>query len=322
MDNMAAKLVVLAIDQRRKLIVCIISGIIAAVLISFLIPPRYVAHVTILPRQSPSSVAWLQGIADFGLSGTDQAGSLEGLYGRIVESDRILDSLVATRWLKPGNADSIDLFKLLHVSQNGPSSSDAKAVFEIKKRLRTQVVAFDRDDKTGFMELKVTVPRHSWLAAAMADSIANQLNSFMQEFRAGKALEQATFISGRVRETETSLRAADEALARFVTMNRLYSQSVSLAQEHRRLSREVESLSVVWLELRRQLELARIESNDHKRSLDILDPARIPVVRAWPNHFLSAAAGLVLGLSLWVFWVLGILLKNSVRSTLSSLKQQ
>jgi uncharacterized protein involved in exopolysaccharide biosynthesis len=305
-------LLLLAVAKWRLLVVCVVAGIAAAVLISILIPPRYVARAAILPRQGPTTLSLLQGFTNLGLPGAGDGEMLESLYGRIVESDGVLESLIATQWRQPGSTEARDIFDLLHSPRGESTPAGAEAIAELKKRLRQKVIAFDRDKMTGYMEVTVTVPRHAWLAAALADSVTARLNSFMQDYRAGKAVEQAEFVSARVGETEAALRVADAELARFVTENRLYTQSMALSQEHRRLSREVEALSSVWIELRRQLELARIESNDRKQSLDILDTARIPVESAWPRRSLSIAAGTALGLVIWVSWIFASLAARRV----------
>ena len=192
----------------------------------------------------------------------------------------------------------------------------------MKKRLRTRIISFDRDEFNGFMELRVTVPRYPWLAAAIADSLTARLSMFMRDYRAGKAQEQARFVADRVRETEVALRTADDELSRFILANQSYAQSAPLAQEFRRLNREVEALTSVWRELRSQLELAHIESNDRKQPLDILDSARVPVERAWPRHTLSAIVGILLGLIGWVSLVFGSVAIRGIRSLLGQVDRR
>lgn len=310
-----------AIRYRRWLGPCLLAGVGAAVLASLLLPPRFVARVTILPRQSPTNLGWLRDFSGLQLPGGTPGESLEALYSRIIESDRVLDGLATASWRGPGDMVGRELHDLLRVRRNVAVEDSAKALLELKKRLRRRVLSFDRDPQTGFMEMKVAVPRHPWLAAALADSLVLRLDAFMQEYRAGKAQEQAEFIAQRVDDTESKLREADEALARFVTANRLYEQSITLLQEHRRLSREVDALTAVWLELRRQLELARIESNDRKQSLDVLDHARLPVERAWPKHTLSAMAGVALGLVAWSIIVIGSVTADGLAAALQRARQ-
>lgn len=306
----------LAATKWRLLVMFLVGGLIAALLVIVFVPPRYEARVVILPRQNPSTLSLLQGITDLGLSGASTGGTMESLYGKIVESDRILESLISVRWQRPGTAESSDLYDLLHVRRGNQSLAGPREIADMKKRLRQRVLSFERDKLTGYMEVRATVPRHAWLAAAMADTVASQLDSFMKGYRAGKATEQSLFVSDRVKETEIALRAADDALAAFVSTNRSYQQSMLLSQEYRRLSREVEALTSVWIELRRQLELARIESNDRKQSLDILDTARVPVECVWPRRTLSVAAGVALGVIGWICLILGTVAINGLRSAL------
>ncbi|MHB8079036.1 MAG: GNVR domain-containing protein [Candidatus Krumholzibacteriia bacterium] len=289
-----------AIRHRRSLAFCVAGGLLCALVAWLLLPPLYVARVTILPRQAPHSLPLLGTVNLPSSVLGDDAGALEVQYSRILKSDRLLDRLIESRWVAPGTVAARDLFAWLHADPgSGSPDQRLKAADDLRRRLRRWVVSFSRDQGSGFMELKVTVPRHAWLSAALADSLARELDAFNQVYRAGKAEDQARFIQARIVEAAAELRRTEDVLARFVAENRLYTQSFSQMQEFTRLSREVETLTSVWVELRRQLEMARIEANDRKLSLDILDSARTPPRKAWPQLSLLLVMGVVLGLVAW-----------------------
>jgi uncharacterized protein involved in exopolysaccharide biosynthesis len=303
-------------SKRWQLLVCVVLSVLVAVAVSAMTPPRYSSRVSILPRQGTGSLGILQGIAGISIPGTSNGEVLETLYGKIIKSDLILDKIIETKWSNQIGVKGEDLFTLLRAKRSGVPAPTDREIMEMKKRLRRGVIAFERDTQTGFIEIRVEVPRYPWLAAAMADSIAAHLNVFMQQYRAGKAVEQSEFVSSRVHETEIELSRAEARLAEFVTTNRMYSQSMALTHEYQRLRRDVDALLSVWVELRRQLELSRIESNDRKRSVDILDTARIPVERSWPRYSLSIAIGVVLGVVLWAFGMLGGVVVRRMRFVL------
>ena len=62
----------LLIARRRLVVPFLVLGVVGALVVSFLIPPRYVATVTILPRQGGTSLPFLQNLAMFNLPSSVQ----------------------------------------------------------------------------------------------------------------------------------------------------------------------------------------------------------------------------------------------------------
>jgi len=150
------------------------------------------------------------------------------------------------------------------------------------------------------MELEVSVPRRPQLAADLANHLVEFLDVFLRNLASERAEGRLRFFESRISEARTELTLAEDMLAEFIGQNRAYSESPVLMAEYARHTREVESLTVVWGELRRQMEIARIESLDDKSSVTILDRAVPPERRSRPILLVNILIGAALGFTVLV----------------------
>lgn len=263
---------------------------------SFTLTPVYSARVTILPQANNASASMLGPLASMLETPLGLGESYEQLYGQILVSDRILDQAIARSWRHTRFAGPVSLFDIFGVKRSGAEAT-ALEDHELKRVLRSRVISFSRQ-KTGFMVLTVDGPQDGEFAADLANFLVDQLDAFNVQVKAGKATERYTFLAARLAETEKDLRLAEGALTDFKVNNRAYAAAPELMQEFGVLSREIQAQTTIWVELRKQLELAEIEMNKGDTSVDILDRASEPVVRSKPQRSLYAVVGLLSGLLL------------------------
>ena len=276
------------------------------VVYSFLQPTVYTAQVTMLPQNNNDDSGLLSRVASFtGFSlGTET--SFEQLYGRIVTSERILGASIDRTWQHRDFGDEASLYEVLGVGKAAPDGSFGPvARTALIGKLREEVVSFFRDDRSGYMALRVTAPGDPAFAADLANFLAQQLDAFNRAFRSRQAEEQEVFVTERLAEAQLGLRTAADKLAAFMESNRSYRSSPSLLQRYEELEREVQAESSVWIELRRQRELAGIERNKNMVSITILDEATPPIRKSGPRHSLAGLAGIVVGFVLSLLWLCG-----------------
>jgi uncharacterized protein involved in exopolysaccharide biosynthesis len=269
-------------------------GALMFLLASFLMTPSYTARVSLLPQNEEGNsllLGQLSGIAGFSLEG---AASPEELFGKILESESLLSRAASRKWSYRGEEDQ-SLYAVYGLDEPGPRDLGNRE--ELLKKLR-RGLSFQRDPRTGYMEMKLRAPHDAEFAAKLAAFLVEELEAFNLEYRQGRAREQRQFVEGREGEIRAELESAEEALSDFVKRNQLYAQSPNLLRRQQRLLREVETLATVWAELRGQLELARIEEADQKPSLNLLDAARPPTKRSSPRYALNAILGALFGLVL------------------------
>ncbi len=272
---------------------------------SVLTPSIYTAQVTMLPQGEKDNVGLLGKIAS--ITGTPMGGnkSYEGLYQEILQSDAILDQLVNRRWMSLPLGKESTLYEILKIDvPDTLTPSFRLSEFKLKKALRNDVIFFHRNKINGYMTLQVSLPNDPPLAAEMANFLVSLLDKYNRHFRTSKAKQQREFVSKRLNEVNAELSAAENEMTVFLKSNRNYSSSPELVQKHNNLDRHQRATITIWTELRRQLELAKIDEHKESVSVDILDLAKAPVVRSKPNRPFLVLFGAFLGFMISALYVL------------------
>jgi uncharacterized protein involved in exopolysaccharide biosynthesis len=281
--------------NKGLILASVLIGALIGMAVGFLMTPIFTAETSILPQPGQESAGILGDVAAMaGLSLRNET-NYENLYGRIVKSDRVLDSLLSKSWAISDN-DSIDLFNLFGYGKDVESDHRLfDAAIMLKRHLREEVISFYRDERTGYMILKVHAPKYATVAADIANHLVLQLDEYNRVIRNAKAREHKEFIETQFDDIHQQLKLAEDELADFVLKNRSYAASPSLKLDYEVLQREVRVQEAVWTELRRQLELASIEENRNLVSVDVLDPATPPIRHSSPKKVLLAIAGALIG---------------------------
>lgn len=277
---------------RHRLIVLLVTAfcLAAALLYAVVRVPLFTARVTMLPQSESSDVGVLGRLASFAGTPLGGSDSYEGLYLEILRSDRLIKDLLDHNWETSGSDGITTLYKFFDVDQ-----SDPVAVQQFKDKLRNEVIHFYREKLNGFMVLKVTIPRDPSLAAEMANFLVERLDNYNREFRTLKARRQREFVDSRLAQVERELTDAELSRAEFAASNKGYSSSPELMRQLGELEREVQAQTSIWIELRRQLEMAKIDEHKEIVSVDVLDAAAAPAIPSNGGRARMAFAGLVVG---------------------------
>jgi len=153
------------------------------------------------------------------------------------------------------------------------------------------------------MTLETSVPDEPALAADLANVLSDLLDEYGVRSRMSRAVESSSFIEERLEAARRSLEAAESRLSAFQAGNRHHADSPELSREYRQLKREAEVQSTLWIELSRQLEIARVEEVRSRTSLEILDRARPPIRPSYPNKRLFVVLGAMFGLLVGLLYV-------------------
>lgn len=100
--------------------------------------------------------------------------------------------------------------------------------------------------------------------------ILDELNKYVNEKSREKAVENTDFIQERLKESYNDLVAAENTLMQFKVRN-LTIQSPRSLLEEARLTRNVQIQQEVYLQLRKQFELAQIESQKENSVIEVID---------------------------------------------------
>ena len=142
------------------------------------------------------------------------------------------------------------------------------------------------DEKnSGLIEVTVFL-EEPVLAADIANYISAYLVDFIKEQQKVFADKSKVFILDRMNLAEIDLAASEIELMEFRKVNPLVLDTPDLQLDRARLSRSVEVNQQVFITLREQLEIAKIESNKERLYINILDKAYANPSKAKPKRLL------------------------------------
>jgi len=150
--------------------------------------------------------------------------------------------------------------------------------------------------RTGIVTLSVTMDDPQMAADVLNSTIA-ELDKFMRGKQSTNASEQVTWLEVRLTQVQDSLRRAEEVLKNFREKNRRVSDSPELLLKQERLSRDVQVNSAVFIELKKQYELAKLEEIKNMQIVNVLDPGRPPAIKIGPRRKTNSAIAFVLALA-------------------------
>ena len=279
-------------ERWRVLGLALACGILLYV-VSFLIPPSYLATSTLIPVGNQDKQSLLgqlsTGLEDLGIQPTSRSNS-PAMYPEIVRSRRLLEQALKTPCPPSIDARQRPLIEVLR----GPDRDRRSWERALKGMRRTVSASLDR--RTGVLTIEARAKR-----AEVAAYIANSLDTLLQDFTVQAFTTQAganrIFIEGRLAETEGSLRAAEENLRNFREKNLRIGNSPQLLMEETRYVRLLRGEEEVYVTLRRQYEVAKIQEHKELPVLNVLDQAVPPLSRNSPKRGLMGAAGFIIGLA-------------------------
>jgi uncharacterized protein involved in exopolysaccharide biosynthesis len=292
----------IVLEHRMAVLKVTVAVTLVVTALSFLIPNRYVASAVVLPDVDILSAAQklgnLQDIAtsvglNLGVTSPSQ------LYPDILQSETILKPVLIRKYLSASTKEPIDLIRYLDFDDRDTLLNYEEAL----KYFRKEMLSLDVNKKTGIIQLSVetTIPQ---LSADIANEMLSRLDQFQRNFRKTNATEQRKFIEQRLTDVRNDLSGDEDGLKMFREKNRRISDSPQLLLEEARLERNVTLNTALFVELRKQYELVRLDEIKNTPVVQVLDQARPPARKSGPKRMLVALATFVLTLLACAVWLI------------------
>ncbi|HET6578884.1 MAG TPA: Wzz/FepE/Etk N-terminal domain-containing protein [Gemmatimonadales bacterium] len=278
------------------LLAIVVSGVI------LLLPRTFTAESTLTP-QSRRMTSNLSGLAaQFGLAlpGAD-AGQSPAFYADLLSSHQILGQVVDTKFEYPSDTGVVrgTLVQIYRAKGDTPPLRRDAAIRRLAENVDATTV-----QKTGVIELAVQA-RHPVLAQLISQRLIALLDQYNLHTRQSQAAAERRFTEQRLDEVRRDLRAAEDALQRFLQRNRDYRNSPELAFEQERLKREVSLEQQLYSTLAEAFEQAKIEEVRDTPVITVVEPPEAPV-RPDPRGLLQKGLlALVLGALLGMALAIG-----------------
>jgi uncharacterized protein involved in exopolysaccharide biosynthesis len=256
--------------------------------------PFYVATATIYPAASGSPLGsfGFAGIASLvGNLGMPQGGGSQfPIYESVIHSRELLEQLLPTP--VPAGGSQRPLLDHLEIDEPDPALRAIIAIEVVRENL-----SYETDKKTGIVAIGYR-DRDPSVAAAVANRVLELLNHFDISTSTGQASERRKFVEARLEDAKAGLLQAEARLARFSEENLRIGNAPDLLLAQARLQREVAIEQEVYLALRKEAEMARIDEQRSIPVVNVLDHAVAPPLPAGPSLVRNTALGGIVGVLL------------------------
>jgi uncharacterized protein involved in exopolysaccharide biosynthesis len=153
------------------------------------------------------------------------------------------------------------------------------------------------DNKTSLVTITADA-KWANLSAAIANRAVALVAELNGEQRRSRAREKRSFIQERTDSAQTALDTAERQLRVFYEQNRQWNSAPTLVYEEGRLRRQVDLANELYLTVRRELETARIDEDNHVTLITVVDSAIPPRKELWPAWLPALATACVVGVLL------------------------
>ena len=292
---------------RWRLVAAITIGIlVVGLLATFIIPPVYRSHASFVANSSSNAKLTGGGSSTNGLGGiiSQLGGSVGGdpsespnFYVELLASRELLTRVIQSRFPNPRTENPRDSATLLSILQI--KRADPQRQLEIAVKKTRDVTHASLDPKTNLVWFSVDA---QWpeLSAQIANRMIDLVSSFNRETRVTRSRSKRTFLQMRHDSAQTALRAAEERQRIFYEQNRGLISAPSLKYEEQRIRREVDLASDLYINLDRQLEVARIDEINDAALITVIDSAAVPRKAQWPRYGVMLISGTLIGLLMGV----------------------
>lgn len=318
-------------QNRWRILVGALMGLIIGGLYAFSKPNMYTAQVTVMPEvQSKSasslgnlgSLAGLAGISLDNLGGQDAI--RPDLYPNILQSVPFALDLLKQPVYSPAlkarmtlqefmnrTGETNFLRRIVRIFAGGSGNIQEESLDprnfsqaiqvtkeqdELIKSIQESASAI-HDKKTGIITITATEP-DPVVAATVARLSLEYLTNYITTYRTEKARKQVAFLMQQVREAKNKYQTAEYALSNYRDRNRsLYLNTAKIDEQ--RLQADYLLAQSVYNELSKQLEQAKIKVQEETPVFKTLEPPTVPLRKSGPKRTLIllgfAVAGAFLG---------------------------
>jgi capsule polysaccharide export protein KpsE/RkpR len=191
-------------NERRFLLRCILVGLLAAILIAFVIPKQYESTAQLMPpdSQSTSNLALLGGLS--GSSGGGLALLAGDLLG-LKSNGALFTGVLRSRTVQDRIVDRFGLKKVY----------GKRLQIEARQKLADRT-AITEDRKSGIITITVT-DHDPKRATAIASAYVDELNVLIAQLSTSSARRERIFLEDRLSSVKQDLEAAENDFSRFAS---------------------------------------------------------------------------------------------------------
>jgi len=315
------------------LVITIISVVITIVFTNKNYKPKYVSTTKMFIPSTETAQSGLYKIANqFGLSNQGTAGadiSSSSLYPEIVNSKTFANVMLDKSFYTEKYGKKLPLIAIFtHGNRPAPDNIDTLKISAAN--IIANMVRVSKEMGFFIIDVTTTEPQFS---KDFADTMIVELDKLQRKFKKQTVNETIDYLKQKISLAKIELETNEEKLKNFRERNRNVNNSPGLLLTQERLQRDVQIQSGIFLTLKQQLELAKIEEVQKSSFVQILDYPSLPLVESNPKKLSTYIIGgfigffLALGLSFVIEYftnrneIEASKLKSAKKHALNSLKR-
>jgi uncharacterized protein involved in exopolysaccharide biosynthesis len=284
-------------------VTCVVA-IVAAIIAVIFVPPVYRTRASFVANSSSSSKmpqslpggGALAGLAtQLGVSSGADPSESPQFYMELISSRELLTRLLQSRFRDPrGNSarDSATLLDILKIRESDPGRR-----LEVGIKKMSRAITGDFEIKTNLVWIDVDA-RWAELSSAVANRTLQLVTAFNREQRVSRIRSKRVYLESRVDSAKVQLHQAEERQRSFYDQNRSWRTSPDLVIAEGQLRRDVDIETDLYLNLKHQLETARIDEFNDAALITVVDSAVPPRKAQWPRFGLLTFSTLMIGILL------------------------
>jgi len=270
--------------------------------VQFIQIPKYISSATvILPEISGGNLGGLAGLASqFGVNvptGVQADLSSPSLFPKLLRSRTFAEKILGKKFYTDEYGKELPLLAILTHGNKSPEVERDTLVTQSLGPL-SKMLEFDQDPSGLWSTIKATA-NEPLFAKQLADTVLTELEGLNRFYKNQTVNQKTSFISDRIASVENVLKLSEKTLKEFNEKNRqILSPALQLAQS--RLERDVEVQTGIYLTLKQQYELAKIEGVQKASIIQVLDKPQVPLGPTNKKLMRSILLAGILGLGIGV----------------------
>jgi len=267
--------------------------------------PKYTSFATIILPESGGNLGGLAGLASqFGVYVPSGAGgkadlSSPSLFPELLRSRTFANKILDKKFYTEKYDKELSLLAIL-LHGDGPPDFGRDTMVTMALSSLGKILEFNVDPISAFSVIKVTT-FEPMFSKQLAEVVLEELENLNRFYKSRTTNEKTIFIKSRISSVKGDLESSEQRYKAFNEQNRQIS-SPALQLEEERLARDVEIQKGIYLTLKQQLELAKIEEIQEASIVQILDEPQVPLQPSnknlKSNVLLAGVLGIIIGILL------------------------
>ncbi len=276
-SSLADILLVIAKHLKLILLTTILAVFITIIYVRHNFQPEYTSSsVLFIPPENYSGSALSSIASQFGINTRSNINfdiSSSALYPQIAASKTFAAKLLQKEFYTQKFEQKLPLIAIFTYGSDTPTVGMDTLIMRTSGRIGSMI---EFAPETPFLILNVTTDEPQF-SKELAEAVLEELDKLQREFKNQKVVEKKKYIEQQIDIAQSELERLEENLKDFRETNRNIGTSPSLMLILGRLQRDVEIQQAIFLTLKQQLELAKIEVVQKSSFVQVLDSPSLPL---------------------------------------------